>query len=368
MLKERYELLDYLRGFFLFVIIVDHLALFPSVFEVFSLRGNAWVSAAEGFFFLSGLMVVIARFKRHDKDSMSAARRKLLNRSIKLALLHVFFTITFTVTARLVVEYGDFTMKTGLNTDTSTLDMIWQAITFRYAYGWTDFLGYYAAYLAAAIPLSWLLIRKKLAWLILPLGLIPVALVSRSGNMEYEMQWFVWWAYFAIGMVAGAYFTQLKKLSAWAVKRQWLLIGLAAVFVVTALTSYGLYMRFNDSGWAQWYWDWADRTLRTWTDRWLGYNRTGILRVPLFVLWMSLCAIAFHKYIHLLPTKIRGMLLLFGQNSLRNYILQGIIIFALPTLVSVPDNVWSNSIVSVAVIGLVYWLLKRPSIRKLIPN
>lgn len=47
----RIHTIDILRGFFMFMIIVDHLELFPNGFDFLTGRGLLWMSAAEGFFF-----------------------------------------------------------------------------------------------------------------------------------------------------------------------------------------------------------------------------------------------------------------------------------------------------------------------------
>src|SRR5438045_1113066 len=55
--RQRIVTLDILRGIFMLTMIVDHLHFFPGLFEWFTGRGELWVSAAEGFFLVSGLLV-----------------------------------------------------------------------------------------------------------------------------------------------------------------------------------------------------------------------------------------------------------------------------------------------------------------------
>lgn len=358
----RYELLDLLRGFLLFVVIIDHLTLFPSIFEVITGRGNLWVTAAEGFFFLSGMMVVIARLKKLDTPSLKTARSKLLKRSLKLYGLSVGLTFAFTVIARLAEEYGHYAMKGGLDTTTSTLGIIFKTLTLQYVYGWTDFLAYYAVFILLSIPLSWLIAKKK-TLLIALVGLVPWLFVSLYGVTAQWGQWLVWFGYFSIGMVAGVYLKQLQKAGEWTLRRPYVFATLTVIFVCTALLSYGIFMRIE--------WlisDWLLNHFGSFANRWFGNNRTGILRLPIFILWSAFGALLFAQIKDTLPTGVKNLFLTFGRASLRNYLLQGTIIFLLPFFVVAPDAFLYNSAAGIVIVSLIYYLLRRTWIQRLIPN
>lgn len=53
----RIEALDILRGLFLVVILINHIALFPNIFMLFTGKSELWFSAAEGFMTVSGVLV-----------------------------------------------------------------------------------------------------------------------------------------------------------------------------------------------------------------------------------------------------------------------------------------------------------------------
>jgi hypothetical protein len=55
--SKRILSLDLLRGFFLIVIMIDHVELYPNGWDFLTGKGRLWVSAAEGFFFMSGLLI-----------------------------------------------------------------------------------------------------------------------------------------------------------------------------------------------------------------------------------------------------------------------------------------------------------------------
>ncbi|MBI5877361.1 MAG: OpgC domain-containing protein [Chloroflexi bacterium] len=86
--------LDYLRGFAVFAMIVDHLGS-ASWFHPLTGGNSFFVSAAEGFVFISGLLVGIVYGDLMRKQGWRAAARKALARAWTLYTLTVPLTILF---------------------------------------------------------------------------------------------------------------------------------------------------------------------------------------------------------------------------------------------------------------------------------
>ena len=84
--RERILALDILRGYFILIIASVHLHYYPSLFGSFDGRGQLWVSEAEGFFFISGLLIGIIRKRDIIKRGLAAAAFKILHRGWKLYL------------------------------------------------------------------------------------------------------------------------------------------------------------------------------------------------------------------------------------------------------------------------------------------
>ncbi len=82
--SPRFVSIDLLRGFFLVVIIIDHLGRFPSGFELLTGRGELWITAAEGFFFISGMMVGVTRVAKIKARGFKAIWQSLWRRSAVL--------------------------------------------------------------------------------------------------------------------------------------------------------------------------------------------------------------------------------------------------------------------------------------------
>lgn len=92
-LSERMLVLDYLRGFFIMIIIADHLWRWPNLFEYVSGRGELWSSAAEGFVIISGLLVGYVRGYKNREKPMLEVAKKLVIRGIMLYIWMIIVSI-----------------------------------------------------------------------------------------------------------------------------------------------------------------------------------------------------------------------------------------------------------------------------------
>jgi len=89
--RRRIFELDLLRGFFVVIIIIDHLQLWPSPLRYLTGEGRLWVTAAEGFFLISGLLVGYIRgFKNKDKSlkdiSIKLTKENIYDRHFNIQL------------------------------------------------------------------------------------------------------------------------------------------------------------------------------------------------------------------------------------------------------------------------------------------
>jgi len=86
--------LDFLRGFCAVAMIVDHIG-GPSWLYAVTGGNRFFTSAAEGFIFISGLVVGIAYRGLIARDGLGAALRRVLERAAQLYLLAVGLTLVF---------------------------------------------------------------------------------------------------------------------------------------------------------------------------------------------------------------------------------------------------------------------------------
>jgi hypothetical protein len=163
---------DLLRGFCIFAMVVDHFGGDSWLYAVTG--GNRfYVSAAEGFIFISGFVMGQAYRSKRDRSGLPAAMGEALRRARTLYLATVALTLIFSV----LYLYTDISLWTGrdfgLGID-SLQEIAVAALTLHYTYHGTDILAMYTLLLLAApimlLMLSlgewhWLLALSWLWWL-----------------------------------------------------------------------------------------------------------------------------------------------------------------------------------------------------------
>ena len=153
--------LDLLRGFFIIVIILDHLQFWPSPWQYITGEGRLWVSAAEGFFIISGLLIGYLRAYKGKHTPLKVLSKKLLERAGLLWLWCII--ITLIVVALSVLLPGNNSLLPKLPEAailSSPALFLWNVVTLNYSSDWIYFLRLYAIMLALTPIFLWL-IRKK---------------------------------------------------------------------------------------------------------------------------------------------------------------------------------------------------------------
>ncbi|GAC1314466.1 MAG: OpgC domain-containing protein [Chloroflexota bacterium] len=157
---------DLLRGFCIFAMVVDH---FGGDSWLYALTGGNrfYVSAAEGFIFISGFVMGQAYRVKRDRQGLPAAMLEALRRARTLYLATVTLTLIFSV----LYLYTDIALWTGrdfgLGID-SPMEIAVAALTLHYTYHGTDILAMYTLLLLAA-PLCLLLLSVgQWYWVFVP--------------------------------------------------------------------------------------------------------------------------------------------------------------------------------------------------------
>jgi hypothetical protein len=163
---------DILRGFCIFAMVVDH---FGGDSWLYAITGGNrfYVSAAEGFIFISGFVMGQAYRSKRDRAGLTAAMSEALARARTLYVA----TVALTILLSALYLYTDIALWTGrdfgLGID-SFQEMIVAAMTLHYTYHGTDILAMYTLLLLSApivlVALSigkwyWVLAISWLWWL-----------------------------------------------------------------------------------------------------------------------------------------------------------------------------------------------------------
>lgn len=316
--------LDFLRGYFLFVIIIDHLFRFPGIFEAFTGRGQLWVSAAEGFFIISGLLVGLIYTR--STHSLAAITKKLYLRAGKLYLWSILLTYLFTV-------WGYFLplsqINYGLWTGPLNLDFFTKVLTFQYIYGWADYLAYYVLFLLVS-PLVIFLLRRNLPWLIIILSL-ALWFIGRSSSI-----YLAWQPLFVGGLLIGAYLPQLEKILV-SSRRTILLLSVItlATIILSSITS-------QSRG--------ANAVYPPFFDK----NTLGLGRLSLSWIWFGTAYLLVRRHEHLLERITGGFFTLYGKNSLFVYGLHAVLIFPINVIIPNAGRFLPNVLVNISVLLCIY--------------
>lgn len=188
--------IDFLRGFAVFAMVVDHLA-GPSRLYWLTGGNHFFTSAAEGFVFISGLVVGMVYRRLAEREGLGPAMRRLLERAWLLYLL----TVGLTLVVLPLSELLNLPWAQGIDLH-NPLALLWGVFTLHQTYYLVDIPLLYALLLLVS-PLALLLLYERRAWIVL-----VVSGVLWAGNQVFPDASIVPWP------IAGNY---LFYFSAWQV-------------------------------------------------------------------------------------------------------------------------------------------------------
>lgn len=233
--------IDFLRGFAVFAMVVDHLA-GPSLLYLLTGGNRFFTSAAEGFVFISGLMVGLAYRRIAERDGLAVALRRLLERAWVLYVLAVGLTLAILP----ISETLNLPWAQGIDR-TDPVALVWSIVTLHQTYYLVDVPLLYALLLGVA-PAAFLLLHERRTWIVLLTSWLLWAGYqvypdrtelpwSISGN--YLFFFAAWQVLFFTGMVIG-YHRQRISRAVPDQARVWLLLvsglGFAALVLLHANT------------------------------------------------------------------------------------------------------------------------------------
>ncbi len=359
---------DLLRGYFILIIIIDHLQRWPGIFDWFTGQGRLWVSAAQGFIIISGVMIGLIRAYKDKSLPLKIVTRKLWKRAFILYL----WSIATSMIALVLVSYWQTTFSPyppgtdSINNPDNILGAVFQFANLSAVFGWTNFLGLYAVFLFFS-PLAIWLLRTGNWWLLLAISIIIWLLGNGRDNM-----FMTWQLLFFSGSVFGYYYNQLQsrfdnyKYKSLAKK---LVVSLTVVILIAStLVIFGwplVKSSVSPVSLEQF------TNFRATIDPY--FNKVD-LPLPMLVVnlitFMGLFTL-FNRYQHQIYKKLGWLLLPFGRHSLFVYILQGIIVVIVAGLVTPLNNIIVNASINVLTILLIWALTTKPAFKflhKIIPS
>ena len=362
--SSRIETFDLMRGYFLVSIIINHLN-YSNLFNFVTAKGSLYVSSAEGFFFISGIVLGIVRGAKLIGESIKRPTFLILKRALQLYVVYIVSTVGFTL-----VGWWFYMDNPGLKpgilpSDTSYWSMLWQSLTFQNLYGWLDYLRLYFFFMAAA-PLAILLLRKGLWWIVVGTSLLLWYFApTPDWPQSVFTQPYHWQVLFFGGLTVGFHWKQLSakwsNLSTGV--RKAILGAVLSVALATLIANILLAFsyKFGDSVHQ------ALSPIKSALNPYFDKENLLPARLVMFTIWFWAAYWLFH---HFEPTvkKLFGRLLLpFGTNSLYVYILSGIIIFFVH--LHIPRvNLLVNTLTLVGIVAVIWLCIRTKFLMKIIPR
>jgi hypothetical protein len=360
--------LDLLRGYFIAVILIDHTQRWPSAYTYLTGQGRLWVSAAEGFFIISGLLIGYLRGYKSRSLPLTIVTKKLLSRAVMLYVWCVGISFfVFSITALLSDGMNPLLPKLPeVHQVTDLPTYLWTVISGQYANDWIYFLRLYAILLAVSPIVIWLL-RKGLWWLVLLLSASLYGISFLIERPEGAMQWQV--LFFGAAVIGWKLQAIIEWLRAHPVAKKRIIISLVSTTLITMVTSY-----FWVHGWGA-----VESahsvisrdsyaTTRGWLDPWFANNPMAIGRIILSFVWFGGLLALFHLGRRHIDRWLGWLLTPFGQNSLTVYCLQAILLVFFQLAMPVTTSWWLNIAITSAGLLLFWALLKIPFVRRFLPR
>jgi enterochelin esterase-like enzyme len=358
---------DFIRGFAVLAMVVDHIG-GPSWLYTITGGNKFYTSAAEGFIFISGLLIGLVYRRIIEREGLAAGIRKALERAGVLYLLSVGVTLPLLV----ISEMLDLPWATGVYfTDPPAL--VIGVLTLHRTYYLIDVMVLYTLLLALA-PLALyglarghtrlILLASWALWLafqIAPDGAdIPWPI---QGN--YLFHFSAWQVFFFTAMVIGYH---RQRIAGWFSRRtQWVLFGLSALGFALLVWLY----RVGDRVWQTLPWSnpvFADPNSLLVLAFGKGDVRPGRIVASIVVFgFIFLLVTLFWRPLY----RALGWLLMpLGQNALYAYTAH-IVLLVMLTITLLPFTSldrqlrWLNTLIQLAGIlvlwGLIHWRLFFPT-------
>ena len=339
--------LDFLRGFCIFAMIVDHTG--GRSFLSWITGGNAfYVSAAEGFVSISGFLVGVIYRTIMVREGFAAACRKAWRRAAMLYALMAVLTIG--------VLAAGWLLGAAWAVAAAPFDLLADVLLLRRMFFLTDILTLYTL-LMAGTPLALWLLRRGWIWALLAgswlLWLLYQLLPGLAGSAWSSFHPFAWQILFVHAMALGYY----REHVAHTLNRTWqhLLLGVAGVLFVALVVVFVCKDVFPEL---------LDTRLAYWIDAVMLKDGVRIGRLVATLAFFPLAVWLVTQAWQPLQRAVGWLMLPFGQRSLRSYALH------IPLVVLV--EVWhpnkaavtasaiiGNTLLQLSTVLVVWWFVRR---------
>lgn len=348
--QNRLETLDHLRGFFIVTIVIDHLSRFPSLFGLLSGKAILWVTAAEGFISISGLLVGYVRGYKNRHLPFKDVSIKLLRRALLLYIWSLIASIAYVAIIWYVPLQGgaqDTPMAKG-----DWGEFLSELIMLRFTYVWVHFLTLYALFLAAS-PIAVWLFRRGLAWVVggLSFALLALGWVTKSEPLQWQFLFF-------IPSIVGFYLHSIL---------QWWHSRKRATQTIIASTTVALTIITITISTLLVYYEPLEKIGESINTLLFAKDSISLFRAAMAFLWFTGYMFVFYALRRSIKKAFNWLLIPVGTHSLTAYILHGVALCIISFFTIAGDNFWINTLLGITAVGITWGLLKIPFVRRVVP-
>lgn len=363
---KRIHELDLLRGFFIFVIVVDHLQFWPSFLRYLTGEGRLWVSAAEGFFLISGLLIGYIRAYKGRSTPLSTLTKKLTSRAFMLYAWGIGISLFVTIFTLIVGKHELLPKLPSPEVTSSFGTLLWGVVSGQNFNDWIYFLRLYAIMLLVTPLFLWLL-RKKQVLLILAL-MVGSYLLSLFWWREAALQWQL--LFFGAALVGYKLEAIIDYFRSHRQAKKLFVVSSLSTTIVTMVASF--FFLFG--------WDIVETpnnpimtretyvSIREDIDPLFTNNPVmQPLRMVLAFVWFSGLLVITHLLKKYILRAFGWFLIPFGERSLSVYCLQALLLPIIVVLVPKSNDSIINTVIALLVVFTFWAIMKIPLIRKLLP-
>ncbi len=362
--KRRIFELDLLRGFFILVIIIDHLQFWPSPLGFISGEGRLWVSAAEGFFLISGLLIGYVRVYKGKKYSLKELTVLLWKRALMLYVWGVGVTLLI---VSITLSIGGHPLLPDLPSGdvlASPYVYLTTVLSGEYFNSWIYFLRLYAIMLFIT-PLFIYLLRRGHDLLVV--AVIFAAYLLSFWVPEGALQWQV--LFFGAALIGYRFESIIGFFQKHTTMKKILSISTIGFSIITIILS-----GFFSVGWGliespgffmsrETY-----EGVRLWVDPWFANDPMQIGRMTFAFIWFTGGLLFLNMFRGIIMRLFGWLLIPMGERSLTAYILQALVLPFFVVLIPYTQNNLFNGMVGVVAILFIWWLMQTKIVSKIIPR
>ncbi|MBD1860737.1 MULTISPECIES: OpgC domain-containing protein [Trichocoleus] len=354
--------LDFLRGLAIASMVINHLES-RSYFNNIT-QGHIYASSAEGFVFLSGMVLGLVTRQRIQKIGLPEAMKKLLERAWTLYKTSFILMATLGL---LSIFFPGWTRPAFEAAPGSWWQILLAAATLHLAPPVIDILQLYVLCLVASPGMFWLLRRGlwapllAISWSVWSLQqLHPYALSFHPLDRDHPYFSFASWQILYVhGLAAGYYRSQLQQL--WARIPKLPLVTVLVTIVIAAMVAAQYDMQLgvwpaNVSQRVQWL-QWTDRSIN------------GPIRLVTLLGLFPLLYMVVNTFWLPLNKALGKLLIPLGQNSLYVYVMHvplTVLWFMVPGLTT--GDALVTTLLQAIAIGFFWFLIKKQFLFNVVPR